>query len=162
MLFMAGGMIGRQECRPSLQSGWGRRWSGGFWLLAVAGWELVEEVAIAGDEGGTAAGTGDEALHFGEGFDLFLSHLADFANGSALGDAPVFDELDLSIEERGEVDVRLVSNGIFLLEGASDGGACDGIDERAVEEFCIAGEDADGETERAVRGHDGGDFRSGN
>ena len=52
------------------------------------GVELVEEEAVAGDEGGlvfwrpvrwggkgevgTAVGTGEEALHFGEGFDLLL------------------------------------------------------------------------------------------
>jgi hypothetical protein len=143
-------------------------WRGGVGFLAVAGWKLVEEEAVAGDEGGfvfggtcggvgevggvldaeahfrkgevgTAAGTGDEALHLGEGFDLLLSHLPDFANGTALGDAAIFNELDLGLEERGEDDVRLACDGIFLREAAGNGGAGDRIDESAVEEFCITG-----------------------
>lgn len=48
--------------------------------------ELAAEpdVTIGKGEGGTTAGTGEEAFHLGEGLDLFLSRLADFARGSAL------------------------------------------------------------------------------
>ena len=87
---------------------------------------------------------------------MFPGHLADFTNGSALGDAAVFDELDLGLEARGEDDVRLARDGIFLGKAAGDGGTGDGIDEGAVEEFGIAEENADGEAERAVGRHKGG------
>ena len=117
--------------------------------------ELAAEadVVIGKGEVGTAAGTGEQALHIVECFDLFLGHFADFANGAALGDAAVFDELDLGIEERGEFGGWLVGNGVFLGEAAGDGRANGRVDEGGVEEFRIADEGADGEVKRAVRGH---------
>ena len=64
--------------RPSLGGGRGWKWGGGFGFLAVAGWELVEEEAVAGDEGGLvfggpcagvgkAGGVLDAEAHFVEG-----------------------------------------------------------------------------------------------
>ncbi len=119
--------------------------------------ELAAEADVVPRERevGTAAGTGKQALHFGESLDLLLSHLADFANGPALGDAAMFDELDLCLEARGEDDVRLASDGIFLREAAGDGGAGDGIDESAAEEFCVANQNANGKAESAVGRHGG-------
>ena len=55
----------------------------------------VADVALREGEACAAAGAGKEPLHLCESLDLFLSHFADFAEGSALGDAAVLGELDL-------------------------------------------------------------------
>lgn len=125
--------------------------------------ELAVEagVIVGKGEAGAAAGSGEQALELGEGLDLFLGHLADFAEGSALGDATVFDELDLGVEEWDELDGRLTGDGVFLGEAADDGGTGDGVDQCAVEALRIAEEDADGEVECAFGGHDSARFGMG-
>ena len=60
---------------------------------------------------------------------------------------------DLGFEARGEDDVRLARDGVFLGEASGDGGAGGAIDQRAVE-------GADGQVERAAGRHGGG-FRGG-
>ena len=113
-------------------------------------------VVFRESEGGTAAGTGEEVLELGEGFDLFLGHLADFAEGSALGDAAGLDELDLGLEERGEDGVRLAGGGVIFGKAAGDGRAGGGINKGGVKALRVAEEGADGEVECAVGGHGGG------
>ena len=117
--------------------------------------ELAVEAGVVVGKGEpcAAAGTGEEALELGEGLDLLLGHLADFAKGTALGDAAVFDEFDLGLEERGELGGWLASDGVFLGEAAGDGGTGDGIDKGGEETFRVANEGADGEVKRAGCGH---------
>jgi hypothetical protein len=111
--------------------------------------ELAVEAGVVfrESEGGTAAGTGEEALKLGEGFDLLLGHLADFAEGPALGDAAGLDELDLGLEERGEDDVRLAGSGALLGKTASDGRADSGINKGGMEALRVAEKGTDGEVE---------------
>ena len=116
------------------------------------------DVVIGKGETGAAAGTGEQAFQLGEGLDLFLGHFADFADGSALGDAAVFDEIDLRLEERGEDDGWLVGDGVFLGKAAGNSGAGGGINKGGMETLRVAEEGADREVERAVGGHGGGVF----
>lgn len=111
--------------------------------------ELAVEAGVVfrESEGGAAAGTGEEALEFGEGIDLFLGHLADFAEGSALGDAAIFDELNLGLEERGELGGRLTGGGVLLGEASGDGRADRGVSKGGVKALRVAEEGADGEVE---------------
>jgi len=130
-----------------------------LWLADADLEFAVEAGAVAGKgEVGAAAGTGKEAFEFGEGIDLFLGHFTDFADGGALDDAAVFNELDLGLEERGEDDVGLAGDGVFLGEAAGNGGAGDGIDKGGVEALRVAEEGADSEVKRAVGGHEGARF----
>ena len=111
------------------------------------------DIAIREGELGAAAGGRKSFFEFGEGNDLLFRHGADFANGSALGNAAVFDEFDLRLKERGELGGRLCGIGVFLGEAAGNGRAGDGIDESSVKELRIANENADGEGKCSLR-HD--------
>ncbi len=118
--------------------------------------ELAVEAGVVFREGevGAAAGSGEEALQLGEGLDLFLGHLTDFADGGALGDAAVLDELDLGLEEWGEDGVRLAGDGVLLGKASGHGRAGGRIDQGGVKTLCIADQDADWEVKRTIGGHE--------
>lgn len=84
--------------------------------LVDADLELAVEAGVVfrKSKSGTAACAGEEAFELGEGLDLLLGHLADFTEGSALGDAAIFDELDLVLEDWSENDVWLAGDGVFF------------------------------------------------